>query len=308
MFQNRYRGVCIDDIQEEFECSRRTAIRMKSLLFELFGEKFELVQRNDKKKFWRFRQNSINPLISFSTDDFADLEYCKGLSNDENKQKRIEELISKIKALTLQKNLPAIDTDISAIMESERFAVRQYSRVRTNNEYLKQIRNALLMQKQIKVSYFRNNETNEFILEPYGIIISDKYYLVAYSQHSKDFRLYRVDRIKSLEIIDKYFDKDETFSLQDYCNNSFSIYQEPPLNIELEFDKSVAEDVLNYHFHPTQKVKQLDSGNIQVKFKSGGCQAICCELFKWGNVVKIKSPMELKEYYKNYLQEILNSQ
>ena len=79
------------------------------------------------------------------------------------------------------------------------------------------------------------------------------------------------------------------------------------MNIALEFDKSAAKDVLNYHFHPTQKLKQLKSGNIQVKFTSGGTYAICQELFKWGNNVHIKSPIELKNYYKAYLTDVLNN-
>ena len=35
MFQNSFRGLCIDDIEEHFECSRRSAERMKTLLFEM---------------------------------------------------------------------------------------------------------------------------------------------------------------------------------------------------------------------------------------------------------------------------------
>ena len=75
----------------------------------------------------------------------------------------------------------------------------------------------------------------------------------------------------------------------------------------LEFDKSVADDVLNYHFHPSQKIKELPSGNVQVKFTSGGTYAICQELFKWGCDVKVLKPVKLKEYYKKYLQDVLDS-
>lgn len=39
MFQNSFCGLCIDDIQAHFECSRRSAERMKALLFYLFPEK-----------------------------------------------------------------------------------------------------------------------------------------------------------------------------------------------------------------------------------------------------------------------------
>ena len=76
----------------------------------------------------------------------------------------------------------------------------------------------------------------------------------------------------------------------------------------LEFNNDVREDVLNYYFHPTQKVKENPDGTVTVKFKAGGSYAICQELFKWGCSVKIKAPVELKEYYKTYLSDVLNNQ
>ena len=307
MFQNSYCGLCIDDIKEHFECSRRSAERMKALLFDLFPEKIEDVQTNDKKKRWRFIKGTMNSLISFSADDFANLEYLKGLSTDENKQKELDELIAKIKALTPQKNLQTLDTDVSAILESEGFAIRQYSRIKADKLTLEKIRTALLSFKKIKFSYPIKDKTKEITLNPYGVIISDKYYLVGFNEYVSDLRLYKIDKIEQLEILEEYFEKDEKFSLSDYCKNSFGVYQEEPIDITLEFDKAVADDVLNYHFHPTQKMKKLDNGNMQVKFKSGGTYAICQELFKWGTNVKIKRPSSFKKYYKKYLTDVLNN-
>ena len=87
----------------------------------------------------------------------------------------------------------------------------------------------------------------------------------------------------------------------------FYIYQEEPLNIVLEFNKCVKEDVLNYHFHPTQKVNELKNGNVEVKFTSGVTYAICQELFKWGTNIKIKSPNEFRDYYKMCLSTALKN-
>ena len=305
MFQNSYCGLCIDDIQEHFECSRRSAERMKSLLFEMFPEKVEEVSTSDKKKYWRFIKGTANMLISFTPDDFANLEYLKGLSNDENRQKELDELIAKIKALTPQKNAMALETDIEAILESEGFAVRQYSRIKADKKVLDKLRQAMLSFKKIEFDYNTDKGLRHIVLNPYGVIISDKYYLVGFNEYVNDLRLYKVDKLQNLIVKDDYFEKDEKFLLSEYCNNSFSIYQEEPMNITLEFDKSVAEDVLNYHFHPTQKIKQLDNGNIQVKFTSGGKLAICHELFKWGTSVKIKKPTKLRKYYRDYLTNIL---
>jgi len=81
--------------------------------------------------------------------------------------------------------------------------------------------------------------------------------------------------------------------------------QEKPIDIVLEFDKSVANDVLNYHFHPTQKIKQLKNENVQVEFTSGGTYAICQELFKWGCSVKIQKPVaELLAMFKDGVEYV----
>lgn len=307
MFQNSYCGLCIEDIEHHFECSRRSAERMKALLFDLFPEKVEEVPTSEKKKRWRFVKGAMNALISFTADDFANLEYLKGLSNDENKRKELDELIAKIKALTPQKNLQSLDTDVSAIMESEGFAVRQYSGVNIEPKILEELRTSMLAFKKIQFNYPVKGEIKTITLNPYGLVIADKYYLVGYNEYVGDLRQYRVDKISELAILDEYFEKDEKFSLTEYCKNSFSIYQEDPITITLEFDKSVAEAVLNYHFHPTQKMKQLENGNVQVKFTCGGKYAICHELFKWGGKVQIKKPVELKDYYKQYLSDVLNN-
>ena len=307
MFQNSYCGLCIEDIEHHFECSRRSAERMKALLFDLFPEKVEEVPTSEKKKRWRFVKGAMNALISFTADDFANLEYLKGLSNDENKRKELDELIAKIKALTPQKNLQSLDTDVSAIMESEGFAVRQYSGVNIEPKILEELRTSMLAFKKIQFNYQKKGEIKTITLNPYGLVIADKYYLVGYNEYVGDLRQYRVDKISNLTILDEYFEKDEKFSLTEYSNNSFGVYQEKPIDIVLEFDKSVANDVLNYHFHPTQKIKQLENENVQVEFKSGGTYAICQELFKWGCSVKIQKPVELKNYYKRYLTDVLNN-
>lgn len=93
MFQNSYCGLCIDDIQEHFECSRRSAERMKALLFDLFPEKIELVPTSDKKKRWRFIKGTMNSLISF-TSNILDILYT--LKTDDEYLKRYKKIIEKI--------------------------------------------------------------------------------------------------------------------------------------------------------------------------------------------------------------------
>lgn len=308
LFQNSYCGICIDDIAEQFEVTRRTAERMKSLLFDLFPNKIEeVIRHDDRKKRWRFSKGTMNALISFDADDFANLEYLKNLSNDKNRTEKINELIEKVKALTPQKNMISLNNNIDTILESEGYAVRQYVNPNINPTFWDQLRIAMMSFKKIKIMYKKNDKNYEFIINPYGVIIAERYFIVAYNEELDSLRIYRMDRVKSLKILDEYFEKDEEFNLKDYCNRSFGVYQGKLQKVELEFDVSAAEDVLNYHFHPTQKIKKLPNGNISVKFIASGEYAICQELFKWGDLVKIKAPVKLKNYYKNYLINTLKN-
>ena len=107
--------------------------------------------------------------------------------------------------------------------------------------------------------------------------------------------------------MDEYFEKDENFNLDDYAKNSFGIYQEKPQQIVLKFDKSVADDVMNFHFHPTQKIKEEKDGNIKVEFTAGGSLEICWHIFKWGDKVTIVKPLSLKSIYKSLLIQALKA-
>ena len=205
MFQNSYLGLCIDDIKDEFECSRRSAERMKNVLFEMFPDKIEEIPTNDKKKRWRFAKGTMNTLITFSPDDFANLESMKGLSKDENQIKQLDEVIAKIKALTPQKNMTALNTDVSAILESQGYAIKQYAREKIDNETLEKIRNAMLSFKKISFDYLKNDSIKKISVNPYGIIIGDRYYLVAFAEYANDFRLYRLSKITNPEIENEYF-------------------------------------------------------------------------------------------------------
>lgn len=307
ILQNSYCGKTLDEIAEEFECSRRSAERMKALLNDLFPDKLEEVQTPDKKKRWRFKKGTMNFLVSFTSQDFANLELLKNLVTERLKQKEIHELIEKIKAINPHNNSLALETDISAVLETEGYAVRQYSTVKVDSKEIEKIRKALIAMKKIRFDYRINGEIKPITLNPYGIIISDKYYLVGFNSYKNDLRQYLVNKISNVSVLDEYFEVQDGFNLKEYANNSFGIYQEESINVVLEFDKSVAEDVLNYHFHPSQKIKELLDGSVQVKFTAGGTYAICQELFKWGTNVKILKPAKFKEYYKAYLKDVLNS-
>ena len=96
----------------------------------------------------------------------------------------------------------------------------------------------------------------------------------------------------------------KNFDLQEFSKKSFGVYFGEIYNVKLKFIPEASEDVLNYNFHPTQKVKQQSDGSVIVTFKASGDKHIMWNLFKWGYAVEILAPQKLKKEYKNYIDEI----
>ena len=298
LMQNSYCGLTLDDIAHEFECSRRSAERMKAVLVEKFGNKIEEVNNEkDKKKRWRFKKGTMNWLINFTSSDFANLELCKKSLKSPAKQKEMDELIEKIKALNPQN---VSNVDVEELLLGQAFTVRQGFRESINLDTIRLINDSILTQKQIRGKYYDKYVT----LNPYGIIYSDKAYLIAHNGWAKEVWTYRLSKLTDVELTDTYFEKDENFNLQEFANRAFGIYQGEIYDVELLFNSDSAKDASEYNFHPTQKGKWNDDGSYTLTFKASGEWEIITEILKWRSSVKILSPQSLKDAYNSEIENM----
>jgi len=302
--QNSYQGFSIQDIQDEFEVSRRTAIRMKDAVERLFPNIEEVQNPLSRTKKWRLNKTPLNKMISFTAEEIAELENCKSMMKNLNYTNRcdlLSEIMAKINMLNDSKS---VETDVEALLEVEGYATRQYPRFKMNFNTLNVISDALKSYKYISFSYENNKGENANLkIQPYGIVYGEKTYLLGFNEEKNGFRYYFLHKIKDPKVVDEYFDKDENFNLKNYLKNSFGIYQEEPMKIELQFSKEVKDAIKDYNLHPTQKLKFNSDGTTTVTLEAGGKYEICWHLFRWGKDVKIIAPQELKDTYKKLLDE-----
>ena len=137
----------------------------------------------------------------------------------------------------------------------------------------------------------------EVILNPYGIIYSDKAYLIAHNGWADKVWTYRLSKLTNIELTDTYFEKDDNFNLQEFANRAFGIYQGEIYDVKLLFNPDSAKDASEYNFHPTQKGKWNEDGSYTLTFKASGEWEIITEILKWRDSVKIIAPKKLKDIY-----------
>ena len=300
LMQSKVAGVSLNDIQEEFNVSRRTAERMRDSVLNLLPQVGE-IPTDSRVKRWGFINYSMNELVSFSKDEIATLEKLKQ-NCDKISKKDLSTITNKIKTLN-QKKLNSLEQEIEFILNCEGYAVKQSPNYKIDLDSISTIREAI--RGSIKLSGKYNDRDK--ILSPLGLLFGEKIYLVAIEDNKggEPFT-YLLHRFQNLKLTNKKFDSNG-FDLREFAKKSFGVFQGEIYNVKLNFDATAAEDASNYNFHPSQKGKWEKDGSYTVTFKASGDKHIIWNLFKWGDTVKIIAPKELKKKYKEYLQKVLTN-
>ena len=300
LMQSKVAGVSLNDIQEEFDVSRRTAERMRDSVLNLLSQVGE-IPTDSRVKRWGFINYSMNELVSFSKDEIATLEKLKQ-NSDKISKKDLSTITNKIKTLN-QKKLNSLEQEIEFILNCEGYAVKQSPNYKIDLSSISTIREAIRGSFKLSGKY---NDKDK-ILSPLGLLFGEKIYLVAIEDNKggEPFT-YLLHRFQNLKLTNKKFDS-KGFDLREFAKKSFGVFQGEIYNVKLNFDATAAEDASNYNFHPTQKGKWEKDGSYTVTFKASGDKHIIWNLFKWGDTVKIIAPKELKKKYKEYLQKVLTN-
>ena len=300
LMQSKVAGVSLNDIQEEFNVSRRTAERMRDSVLNLLPQVGE-IPTDSRVKRWGFINYSMNELVSFSKDEIATLEKLKQ-NCDKISKKDLSTITNKIKTLN-QKKLNTLEHEIEFILNCEGYAVKQSPNYKIDLDSISTIREAIRGSFKLSGKY---NDKDK-ILSPLGLLFGEKIYLVAIEDNKggEPFT-YLLHRFQNLKLTNKKFDSNG-FDLREFAKKSFGVFQGEIYNVKLNFDATAAEDASNYNFHPTQKGKWEKDGSYTVTFKASGDKHIIWNLFKWGDTVKIIAPKELKKKYKEYLQKVLTN-
>lgn len=291
-------GISLEDIQERYNVSRRTAERMRDSLTNIFPQVQE-INTSGHKKYWGFVDYSIKEMVHFSPEEIATIEQFQKRTTNKEMKETLEKVSEKIKTLS-KKGLENIEHNIDLIMQTEGYAVRQTIQYHIDDEILLTIREAM---KKCLIVTGKYHDKIRYI-EPLGLIYGEKIYLIAREKaKGKEIYTYLLNKFSDLKLTMTNFERGD-FNLEEFSKRSFSAYFGKILNVKLKFNSDIADDVMSYNFHPTQKFEKQDDGSVIVKFKASGDKSIMWHVFKWGENVEILAPKELRQEYIDTLNSV----
>lgn len=165
-------------------------------------------------------------------------------------------------------------------------------------ELFDRICKATAKRKQLKIRYKKpNRKPEERVIDPYQIAnINNEWYLYAFDQNRRDIRCFVPTRIECAETTGKVFDRSNSFSLDNYLSSSFGVFKgDESYNIRIKFRKTVAPFIKEKNWHPTQKIKTLKNGDVELQVSLSHLTDIKRWILGWGSQAKVLSPPELAE-------------
>jgi predicted DNA-binding transcriptional regulator YafY len=292
-------GLSLQDIQQRYDVGRRTAMRMRDAILRNFPQTEE-VATSEKVKRWRMPSGRLNRLVDFSAAELADLEAAIALLKRENlpgQANSLWRLSNKLKALMRPDVARQVEPDLEVLVEAEGLAMRPGPKPKTNGKVIDELRHAILACNEVEIMY-RNRSTNRInkrLVQPYGFLFGHRHYLVAFHLNPKamKFALFSMPNIEGVEDTGDMFERDEEFSLKEFAERSFGVFQEEPFDVVWKFSPVAARNAQEFIFHPTQTLEKQEDGSLIVRFRAGGDLEMAWHLYTWGDHVEVLEPKRL---------------
>jgi proteasome accessory factor B len=135
-------------------------------------------------------------------------------------------------------------------------------------------------------------------VQPYHLgCVENLWYLFAFDLARGQLRTFALPRIRDVRLSKAKFKRPIDFSIGKYLEQSFGVYARPSKTkhkVRIVFDAFAAPLVQERQWHPSQKMKLLRNGDLELSLTLGNLEEIERWILSWGNHAQVLAPAELK--------------
>ena len=283
---------------------RRDLAALMEAGFPLYDERYE------GKVYWRLNEEYKGlPLASLSLSEIAALYFSKKLvvnlaappfSDD------IASAFKKIEGALPRKNIDFLDS-LDSMISVRADAPKDLDH---HKQTIRILMEAMGEEVRVKMQYYsvHSQQKKTYTIHPYRLMyFRGGMYLFAYVEEYTQIRTFAIERIESLEKLRDRFEKPSDFSVENYLEFAFGVVKEEPFYVELIFNADVAEYVRSRLWHPSQKVREIGGGRINMKLHVGGEFELVSWILSFGASAVVVSPDRLRRRVESELARSLDS-
>lgn len=300
MAKARYRGVSLRDIMNELFVNERTARRMVRELEDLCP-KVLITEDEERRRFWKLAQVPFIDHRVVHANELSALDLAiRRAARDgaENEVVALQRVRDHLVASIPRAHARSAEVSSEIMMIANGFACRPGPVARTEKLHLENLFYSLLHPSMVEITYTsaRNPEPRTKLVEPHGVIVGTRHYLVARDgPDDLQFRQYRLDRIIKMSGTSILFQRDPDFDIETYSTFAFGSYFSEAEHglVRWRFSPRAAPVAREFMFHPTQVLTDTADGSLIVEFTASGWVEMAWHLVSWGNDVEVLEPPQL---------------
>jgi len=166
--------------------------------------------------------------------------------------------------------------------------------------------------RQLELSYRKpgSKQAQPRIVDPYHLAnINGEWFLFAYDHLRKDIRTFVPSRIQSVRPTGQTFPRPEKFSVEKILRDSFGVHSaQGDYNVVIRFDTYAADYIREKRWHPSQTLRELKDGGVELRLKLSSLGEIQRWILGWGGSAVVIAPPELIASVTKAAQALLTNQ
>ena len=219
--QGARHGLTLDDIQEEFGVSRRTAERLRDAVDAVFGP-LDTVDTSHSRRHRQVCSDALRQLIQVSPEELVELESAaEGLERSGlvERAASLRDLAGKLRAMGRRRSPAELESDVEALLRAEGLAMRAGPRPRIEEGLLPLLREALKVGQMIEFTYLAQStgRRSRQRVCPCGVLYGNRAFLVGRADWAEDLRLWRLANMSKARLTGETFERDPAFDLRSHA-------------------------------------------------------------------------------------------
>jgi len=158
---------------------------------------------------------------------------------------------------------------------------------------------AIVQRQEAAFSYrsLRASTPETRTVHPYHLAnVDNAWYLLAHDPQRGQLRTFALARIRTPKTTGKTFDRPRGFSAEKELKSGFGVFGGSGKHaVKIRFDAFAARLVRERDWHPSQKIRDLRGGEIELEMTLGALEEIERWILSWGEHAKVLGPKILAE-------------
>jgi len=288
-------GATPDDLADDLGCVRRTVYRdLDALMYAGFPV---VSEKRDGHVYYRFLDSFGIGDVPFTPDEILALAFGEDLLRTLEGtvfHDSVQSALGKIRASLP----PELAGFLARLGQSFRVLPGPHKRYAEFRDTIGVLNEAVLARRTVRMRYRtgRTGETANRKLDPYRVWYrSGGLYVVGHDHKSGEVRTFAVDRIERIDATPDPFAVREDFDFDAYTAQAFGVVSEPASRVVIRFRGSWARHVEERSWHPTQTLRRLPGGVLELTMEVGGRAELSSWVLSFGAAAEVLEPASLRD-------------